>query len=193
MIRELKNAAIRLYDRFIRLKGAPKEIALGFSLGLFIGMSPFFGLHIAIGVVFASLFGWSKIAAAIGVNITNVATAPFIYPITYWVGARLIGFARHVQWPTEPTFSQFILLVKQSPVILLDLCVGGIILGLPIAIIGYYLAFNAITLYRRRLRERVRIPLHRKSKKQQKTAGRNDKAAKNRSKLEYRLPPKNKK
>lgn len=164
MIQELKNATVRIYNRFIRLKGSPRQIALGFALGLFIGMSPFFGLHIAIGVVLASLLGWSKIAAAIGVNITNVATAPFIYPITYWAGAKLTGFAKHVRWPTELTLSQFWLLVKQSPVIIMDLCVGGIILGLPIAIIGYHLAFKAITLYRERIRKRVRIPLRRKSK-----------------------------
>jgi len=165
LIQEIKNGVLRLYDRFIRLKGAPREISLGFALGLFIGMTPFFGLHIAIGVVLAALFGWSKIAAAIGVNITNVATAPFIYPITYWVGSSLMGFTKDVQWPTAPTFSQFLLLLKQSPVIILDLCVGGAILGLPIAIVGYYLAFNAITLYRRRLKEKVRIPLRRKTKK----------------------------
>lgn len=165
MIQELKNATVRIYNRFIRLKGAPRQIALGFALGLFVGMSPFFGLHILIGVVLASLLGWSKIAAAIGVNITNVATAPVIYPITYWIGANLIGFTKHVRWPTELTFSEFWVLLKQSPVIIMDLCVGGIILGLPIAIIGYSLAFNAITLYRERIRKRVRIPLRRKSKR----------------------------
>ncbi len=171
MIQELKNATIRVYNRFIRLKGSPRQIALGFALGLFVGMSPFFGMHIAIGVVLASLFGWSKIGAAIGVNITNVFTAPFIYPVTYWVGAKFIGFARHVKWPTELTFGEFVQLVKQSPVIIMDLCVGGTILGLPLAIIGYYLALNAITLYRERIRKRVHIPLRRKSRRKRNDAG----------------------
>jgi hypothetical protein len=57
------------------------------------------------------------------------------------------------------------LLLKNSPLIVLDLCVGGAILGLPIAVAGYYLAFNAITLYRERLRERVHIPLRRKNRR----------------------------
>lgn len=166
VFQKLKIALIKIYERFIKLKGSPRQIALGFALGLFVGMSPFFGFHIAIGIVLASLLGWSKIAAAIGVNITNVATAPFIYPITYWVGAKVTGFTRNVQWPTEPTFSSFMLLLKKSPLIILDLCVGGILLGIPIAIIGYHLAFNAITLYRERLRERMRIPLRRKGRKQ---------------------------
>ena len=68
MYQSLKNAIKKIYERFIKLKGARREIALGFALGLFIGMSPFFGMHIAISVVIASILGWSKIAAAVGVN-----------------------------------------------------------------------------------------------------------------------------
>lgn len=165
VVQKIKAALLKLYERFIKLKGSPREIALGFALGLFVGMSPFFGVHIAIGVVLAALTGWSKIAAAIGANITNVATAPLIYPVTYWIGAKLTGFTRHVQWPDELTFNSFMLLLKNSPLIVLDLCVGGAILGLPIAVAGYYLAFNAITLYRERLRERVHIPLRRKNRR----------------------------
>lgn len=172
MVQKLKTALISIYNRFIKLKGSPRQIALGVALGLFIGMSPFFGLHIAMGVVMASLIGWSKIGAAIGVNITNVATAPLIYPITYWIGAKVTGFTRHVQWPTELTFHSFVVLLQKSPLIILDLCVGGIILGIPIAVVGYYIAFNAITLYRERLRERMRIPLRRKRKTQK--AGANE-------------------
>lgn len=153
MISVVKTTALTIYDRFIKIKGAPREIALGFALGLFIGMSPFFGLHIAISVVFASLFGWSKISAAIGVNITNVATAPFIYPVAYWLGAKITGFARHVQWPSSLSFGDFLALLKKSPLIILDLCVGGVILGIPIAFAGYYLALRAITIYRRRKRK----------------------------------------
>lgn len=156
MFQRLKAAAVKIYERFIKLKGAPREIALGFALGLFIGMSPFFGMHIAISIIFASILGWSKIAAAVGVNITNVVTAPLIYPFTYWIGTKITGFTRNVNWPTSPDFDGFLQLVKESPLIILDLCVGGAILGLPIAIVGYYLAFNAITVYRQRVKERVR-------------------------------------
>ena len=156
MYQWLKNAVIKIYERFIKLKGARREIALGFALGLFVGMSPFFGMHIAISVVIASILGWSKIAAAVAVNITNVFTAPLIYPITYLVGSKATGFTKHVNWPTSADFGGFLQLVKESPLIILDLCVGGAILGLPIAIVGYYLSFHAITVYRQRVRERMR-------------------------------------
>jgi len=167
---KIKQYIIRIYERFIKLKGAPREIALGFALGLMVGMSPFFGMHIIISVALASLLGWSKIAAAIGVNITNVATAPLIYPVTYWVGSKFTGLGYHVQWPEAISFSAFKLLLKKSPVIIVDLCVGGLILGIPIAIVGYYLSFRAITLYRERIRIRLKEAkrLRRKEKKSKK-------------------------
>lgn len=140
----------RIYDRFIKLKEAPREIALGFALGLMIGMTPFLGAHFFTCLVVASLLGWSKIAAMVGVNITNVFTAPLIYPINYWVGAKLVGVSNEVQWPMSFTAREMIHLVKQSPLILVDLCAGGVILGLPLAFAGYVVVLRAVRLVRRR-------------------------------------------
>lgn len=154
MTQRFKEFFIKLYERFIKLKGAPREIALGFALGLMVGMTPFFGMHIVISVVLAALLGWSKIAAAIAVNITNVATAPLIYPITYLVGTKITGLNHSVQWPTTVSLEGFLMLIKQSPVIIIDLCVGGFVLGLPLAVAGYFFSYRAITLYRARRRKK---------------------------------------
>ncbi|BBO78390.1 hypothetical protein DSCW_58070 [Desulfosarcina widdelii] len=140
----------RIYDRFIKLKEAPQEIALGFALGLMIGMTPFLGAHFAACIALASILGWSKIAAMVGVNITNVFTAPLIYPVNYWVGARLVGVSNGVRWPAAFTAEEMINLIKQSPLVLVDLCAGGLILGLPLAFAGYMVALRAVRLYRRR-------------------------------------------
>ena len=108
-IQHIKQAALTIYNRFIKLKGAPREIALGFALGLLIGMTPFFGMHFFSSLLLASLLGWSKIAALVGANITNVLTAPLIYPVNYWVGLRLAGISKgvelsliHISEPTRP-------------------------------------------------------------------------------------------
>jgi uncharacterized protein len=146
----LKAAAQRTYNRFVRLKGAPREIALGFSLGLMIGMTPFMGLHFVSSVLLASLLGWSKISAIVGVNITNVVTAPFIYPLNYWVGAKLVGISDGVQWPRGLRFSEMLTLIKHSPQILADLIFGGLILGIPLSVFGYFIAFWAVRVYRKR-------------------------------------------
>jgi len=135
--------------RFLKLNGTPREIALGFSLGIVIGMSPFLGAHILACILIASLLGWSKIASIIGVNITNVVTAPIIYPINYWVGVNLIGFSSDISWSMPSDYRDLIDIFRQSPIILVDLLIGGAVVGIPLAICGYFIALRSIGLYRK--------------------------------------------
>jgi hypothetical protein len=51
----LLNPLVRAYERFLRIRGQPREIALGFALGLFVGMTPFMGLQTVIAVPLAAL------------------------------------------------------------------------------------------------------------------------------------------
>ena len=67
----------RAYYRFLRIRGAPEQIALGMALGVFIGMTPFLGFHTVIAVMLAAVFKWSKIAAGVGVFITNPSSISF--------------------------------------------------------------------------------------------------------------------
>ena len=154
----VKSISRRIYDRFIKLKGAPREIALGFALGLMIGMTPFLGAHIISCLMLASLLGWSKISAMVGVNITNVLTAPLIYPLNYWVGYKLAGLSNGVQWSDLSGYSDVLRLMKQSPLILADLFIGGLILGLPMAVVSYFVVLKAIRLYRNRKPVQARLP-----------------------------------
>ena len=149
-IQYIKQTILTIYDRFIKLKGAPREIALGFALGLLIGMTPFFGMHFFSSLLLASLLGWSKIAALVGANITNVLTAPLIYPVNYWVGVKLAGFSKEIDWSSTLDVADVLALMQQSPLILVDLSIGGIILGIPLAVGGYLIAFRLICLYRKR-------------------------------------------
>lgn len=150
VIQKLKATGHKIYDRFIKLKGEPRQIALGFSLGLLIGMTPFMGAHIISSMILASLLRWNKISALIGVNITNVGTAPLIYPINYWVGLRLVGVSRKVKWSMAMGYPAMLNLMKHSPQILADLCMGGLILGIPLAVAGYFAALKAVYLARKR-------------------------------------------
>lgn len=153
------NTSIRrIYERFIKLKGAPREIALGFSLGLMIGMTPFLGAHFISSILLASLLGWSKVAALVGANITNVFTAPLIYPVNYWVGVKLVGISDDVQWSVSFNAAEMIELVRQSPLIVADLCIGGVILGFPLAVAGYVAALRAVRLYRKKARPAFNSP-----------------------------------
>ena len=63
----LLKSIVRTYERFLKIRGQPREIALGFALGLFVGMTPFIGLHTVTAVPLAALLKWNKISAAVAV------------------------------------------------------------------------------------------------------------------------------
>jgi uncharacterized protein (DUF2062 family) len=142
------------YNRFVRIRGTPRQISLGLALGVFIGMSPFMGFHTVVAVMLASLVKWSKIAAGVGVFITNPFTAPFIYPLTYRLGAEVTGFSDPSLLRKLFESGGFIELIKDSPMIIVDLIVGGIVIGLPLAAISYSVAFHLVTRARMRMKRR---------------------------------------
>jgi uncharacterized protein (DUF2062 family) len=146
---ERPPALSRKYDRLFDTDGSPHAIASGMALGLFIGMTPFFGLHVVAALALATVLKWSKLAAILGVNITNAFTAPFIYPLNYWIGTKIVGPAHAVEWPTAFTIAEMLGFLRHSPLIVLDLVIGGTVLGLPLALVGYGLIMWAVKVYRR--------------------------------------------
>jgi uncharacterized protein (DUF2062 family) len=142
------------YERFLKIRGNPREIALGFALGLFVGMTPFMGLHMAIAIPLAALFKWNKFSSALAVWITNPLTAPFIYSLTYYVGARLTSFRSDVQL-AGIDHTGLISFLQKAPEVMLAMIIGGAVVGLPLAMAGYYFSYAAITKYRKTLKERL--------------------------------------
>ena len=146
---------IKTYERFLKIRGNPREIALGFALGIFVGFTPTLGLQMAIAVFFAALLKWNKIASAIAVWITNPATAPIIYTFTYLVGAKILGIKNEFIFSSGFDWSLVGQLLMKTPEIFVALSVGGIILGLPFALVGYYLSFYTVQRYREKVKEKV--------------------------------------
>ncbi|MGE0084613.1 MAG: DUF2062 domain-containing protein [Desulfococcaceae bacterium] len=143
------------YDRFLKIRGNPKEIALGFALGLFVGMSPTMGIQMFIAVFIAAVLKWSKIAAAAGVWISNPFTAPFVYWLTYYTGAKLLSYKMNYPLPHELDMDAALLMLKHAPEILWIMTVGGVILGIPIAVAGYCFSLSAILKYRERIQQTI--------------------------------------
>lgn len=150
--RSSNDSLKRAYERFLKIRGNPREIALGFALGLFVGMTPTIGFQIPIAVFVAALFKWNKISAAVAVWITNPLTAPFIYSFSYFVGAKMLGFKIA---PKLLTGLDLPTLKEAGAKILLATTVGGVVVGIPLALLGYYLAFSAVHGYQTKLKHRV--------------------------------------
>ncbi len=171
-VSEKKTAAVffyHFYQRFIKIHGNPREIALGFALGLFVGMSPTMGFQIIIAVFLAALFGWNKITAGMGVWITNPLTAPFIYSGTYVLGAGILGLDNHFTFHDGITLSALVQMMKDAPIIFTALTVGGIFIGTPLALAGYYIAYALVKKYQDDLKKALeKQKLRRAERKQQK-------------------------
>jgi uncharacterized protein len=128
--------------RFIRLRGTPDEIAKGLALGVFIGLTPTLGFQMIIAIFLAILLRENKLAAALGVWITNPLTAPFIYALEYETGRLLLGLSR-ARFPAELSFSA---LQAMGWHVLLPLCVGSLIYGVILTPLIYAVTLRTIPL-----------------------------------------------
>jgi len=143
----------KAFKRFIKLRGQPREIALGFALGIFIGMSPTYGLQIALGVFLAALFKWNKFSAVVGVWISNPITAPFIYGSTYYLGASILGIDSSFSAENMFSVSFVTEFIKNTPLIFAALMMGGILVGAPLAAISYFVSYAILKRYQKSVKQ----------------------------------------
>jgi uncharacterized protein (DUF2062 family) len=129
----------RAYSRLAIIHGEPRPIALGYALGVFLAASPLMGLHCILAVLISGALRWNRMAAGIGAFHSNLLTAPLLYSSTYFVGARILGSDALFIMPDKPAEW----LAKGSEVFI-SLTVGGLIIGIPYAILSYYLGILII-------------------------------------------------
>jgi len=145
----------KVYERFIRIRGNPREVALGLALGVFVGMTPTMGVQMPIAIFLAALCKWSKLSAAIGVWISNPLTAPLIYGVTYITGAKLMSLDPMFNMPLSPTWSALKALLQKAPQAFGAMTVGGAIIGMPLAIVSYYLSYAAVEKYQKDVKAKL--------------------------------------
>ena len=155
--RRMRSALRRAYERFIRIRGDPKDICFGLALGIFLGISPIFGFQLILAVLIAALLKWNKIAAAMGTLISNPLTTPFIYPFAYFVGSTVMGTTTkgHLIIPRDLATAGRML--EEAPQLLLEMTLGTVLIGLPLAILGYFLSYAALIRYRETIKEKMAI------------------------------------
>jgi len=131
--------------RLLRLHNAPDEIARGLALGIFIGMTPTMSFQMPLAFVIALLLNESKIAAMVGVWITNPLTAPFIYAMEYETGRLLLG-RPHPLLPLELTWQGLLHLGWDFA---LPLLLGSAVFAVLCAAVTYPLALRFVPMMQR--------------------------------------------
>lgn len=82
---------LRVLRRLVRANLSAHSIALGVSVGVFLGCTPLLGLHMFGAVFLATVLRASRIAAVLFVWISNPATFVPLYGFNYWLGHRITG------------------------------------------------------------------------------------------------------
>jgi len=81
-----------LIKKLFHVEDTPERTALAYSIGIFLGFSPFLGLHTLGGITIAFLFGLNRVAVLLGVwSNTPWWIVPY-YVAATWVGMWITGF-----------------------------------------------------------------------------------------------------
>ena len=153
---KLRKKLKRVYIRIVAAKGSPQQVAAGLALGVFLGMAVPWGLQIAAAVVAATILNVARVPAVIGVNVTNLLTIGFLYPLAWrignWVLKPFTGGSQPIDWgKMEHTLRTFLGLAGG---VLLRMTIGGILMGVVFAVITYFLTLWGLVRFREKVKQR---------------------------------------
>lgn len=147
------------YLKLIRIRESPHNVAMGLSLGVFVGCLPIIPLQTVTALLLAFFFKCSKIAAAAGTWITNPLYAPFVYYGMYLLGRAVIPVGKKEFEPEDLTFVN---IVNLGWDFFLLMFAGGIIIGLALAFLTYLVSVRMVYLYRSKRSLRMQLKRLRK-------------------------------
>jgi len=84
----------------VSLKDTPEKLSLSFAVGLFISLTPFFGIHSISAIFLSFVFKLNKTASFLGSWINTPLTMPFVYYIEYEIGSFI--FNSHTAFSLTP-------------------------------------------------------------------------------------------
>jgi uncharacterized protein len=163
--------------RIKRIPDTPHKIAIGFAAGIFVSFTPFFGLHLFLGATLAWLVRGNIVAGIIATFFINPFTLPFVAGASLGIGRAVFGLgANHGEYKKlhEAVWDGFSGMwqvvgswfgIGEAPwdklyvfwnELLLPYMVGGLIPGLLVASLSYYLLRPLVAAYQHRRRVRLK-------------------------------------
>lgn len=142
-------------SELVLLKEDPHKIALGMAIGVFIGITPFFGLHTISALACAFIFRTNKMATIAGAWTNLPWIAPFVYIFCYWLGKVLLGRGMGLvdsadTWESiRLAFSSWAHFGEGFAGVALPLLVGTTVFGLAAGVGAYFLTLRWVRRWRR--------------------------------------------
>ena len=158
--------------RLKRIPDTPHKISLGMSCGIFASFTPLFGLHFLIAGLLSYVLRANVLASLIGTFIGNPITFPIITVFNLKLGEWILGSNEYSSGDGGKIFEgflDFIFLIYKSLFtegligensvprmneflygVFIPYSIGGLILGISIAIISYLLLRPLVSTYQKK-------------------------------------------
>jgi len=136
----------KFYDMFLSLSGPPRQIALAFAIGVVISFFPIIGTHTLIVLGLASLLRTNMPAMFLGSWVCNPATYPIQILGSYYVGKTLLMHRDLVM----PVCVNFETMLSVGWEVISTLIIGGLVLGIAVAVPTYFIVFFMVEKVRNR-------------------------------------------
>ncbi len=128
----------------LSLNDTPERVAKSAALGIFISITPAFGVHTFMALGIAALFRINKTAAVLGSFFNNHLMAIPIYYICYKIGIFITG--KDVNFAIKPlSFSRYLHLGLD---VLIPLWIGSVIVGTAISLPMFFIIKYILKKYR---------------------------------------------
>jgi len=158
--------------RLKRIPDTPHKISLGMSCGIFASFTPLFGLHFLIAGLLSYVLRANVLASLIGTFIGNPITFPIITVFNLKLGEWILGSNEYSGSDGGKIFEgflDFIFLIYKSLFtegsigensvprmneflygVFIPYSLGGLILGISVAIISYFLLRPLVSTYKKK-------------------------------------------
>ncbi len=134
LFRQLKVS----FRKLLHLRDSTHEIALGFGIGVVIGILPTFGFGALIIGILAILIRFNIFAALVGTIVNNPLFTPFWLMSSYKVGEMITQIGINLEKGVISNILNFSL----------SYLVGNIVLAIICGIISYFIMYIIIETYR---------------------------------------------
>ena len=165
------RAAEYMMARIKRLPDSPKNISFGVAIGVFVSFSPFFGVHVLLAFLIARSLRVNILAAVLGTFMGNPITFPIIAALNFGIGDLFINvsteevssksflqqlvdvsyaFSGNVGMMMRGKSTDFSTVLEFFYGIFLPYLVGGLILGVAVGVMSYFIMLPMIVTYKAR-------------------------------------------
>lgn len=156
--------------RLTRISDQPHRVARGIACGMFVGCTPFFGLHLPLAAALAWAFRGNVVAALIGTAVSNPVTIPLLAVLSLDLGRAILGdgltlpfqeimtafgqagdeITHNIEAIFTPAVMHWDKLAQFWHEVFLPYLIGSIGPALLAAVLGYWLSLPMIEAYHNR-------------------------------------------